>query len=358
MNKSRIELFADWLPSAEGFDVIRPVPATTEDLLLFHTPEYVSLVRESSRLGEGFLDYADTPSFRGVYEASVFPVGSTLDGLGLVLEGRLDHFFNPVGGLHHAREGKAGGFCVFNDAAIAIRRALSLPDIERVAYVDIDAHHGDGVFYGFESDPRVIIGDIHEDGRSLYPGTGRATETGTGDAAGTKLNIPLPPGAGDAETEESPDEIHHLIIVPLASLDLASMRALAYAASLQQPVLAVHVSPTDEEGERFRSYWSTWGDHLPLEVVVSPYRALVAPMVNYIESLHRLSPDLTLTVILPEIVVERSWQRILHNQTAPRLRRALRPLPKIVVTTVPFHLPSPRALKQNDRSGGTFAGGR
>ena len=149
-----------------------------------------------------------------------------------------------------------------------------------------------------------------------------------------------------AETEESPEEIHHLIIVPLASLDLASMRALAYAASLQQPVLAVHVSPSDEEGERFRSYWSTWGDHLPLEVVVSPYRALVAPLVNYIESLHRLSPDLTLTVILPEIVVGRAWQRILHNQTAPRLRRALRPLPKIVVTTVPFHLPSPRSLKQ------------
>ena len=71
-----------------------------------------------------------------------------------------------------------------------------------------------------------------------------------------------------------------------------------------EPVLAVHVSPSDEEGERFRSYWSTWGDHLPLEVVVSPYRALVAPMVNYIESLHRVSPELTLTVILPEIVVE------------------------------------------------------
>jgi amino acid transporter len=166
------------------------------------------------------------------------------------------------------------------------------------------------------------------------------------------------PGETDAETEESPDEIHHLIIVPLASLDLASMRALAYAASLQQPVLAVHVSPSDEEGERFRSYWSTWGDHLPLEVVVSPYRALVAPMVNYIESLHRLSPDLTLTVILPEIVVERSWQRILHNQTAPRLRRALRSLPKIVVTTVPFHLPSPAALKPGSGAGPASDGGR
>ena len=211
MNKSRIELFAEWLGSAKRIEIVRPVAATEEDLLLFHTPEYVSLVRESSRLGKGFLDYADTPSFKGVYEASLFPVGSTLDGLRLVLEGKVDHFFNPVGGLHHAREGMAGGFCVFNDAAIAIQRALSLPEFERVAYVDIDAHHGDGVFYGFESDPRAVIGDIHEDGRFLYPGTGRATETGKGNAEGTKLNIPLPPGAGDADFILEFDKIEEFI---------------------------------------------------------------------------------------------------------------------------------------------------
>jgi hypothetical protein len=145
---------------------------------------------------------------------------------------------------------------------------------------------------------------------------------------------------GEDETEETPEEIHHLAIVPVATLDLTSMRALAYAASLQQPVLALHVSPTEVEAERFRDYWRMWGDHLPLEVVVSPYRAIVAPLVNEIESLHHQRPDLTLTVILPEIVVRHWWQRSLHNQTAPRLRRALRPLPKIVVTTVPFHLPS------------------
>jgi amino acid transporter len=141
------------------------------------------------------------------------------------------------------------------------------------------------------------------------------------------------------ETEETPAEVHHLILVAVAALDLASMRALAYAASLEQPVLVLHVSPAEEEAERFREYWSTWGDHLPLEVVVSPYRAIVAPMINYIESLHRLRPELTLTVILPELVVRRWWQRALHSQVAPQLRRALRPLPKIVVTSVPFHLP-------------------
>jgi amino acid transporter len=142
------------------------------------------------------------------------------------------------------------------------------------------------------------------------------------------------------ESEETPAEIHHLILVPLASLDLTSIRALAYAASLGQPVLALHVSPTAEEARRFEDYWRVWGDHLPLEVVVSPYRAIVAPMVNYIESLRRISPELTLTVIVPEIVVRHWWQRILHNGIAGRLRRALRPLPKIVVTSVPFHLES------------------
>jgi hypothetical protein len=142
-----------------------------------------------------------------------------------------------------------------------------------------------------------------------------------------------------AETEETPQEIEHLMIVPMDGLDMASMRALAYAASLQQPVLALHISPTEGEAARFRDYWHTWGDHLPLEVVVSPHRAIVAPMVNYIWSLHRLRPDLTLTVILPEIVVRHWWHRFLHNRTGPRLRRAVRPLPKVVVTTVPFHLP-------------------
>ncbi len=143
----------------------------------------------------------------------------------------------------------------------------------------------------------------------------------------------------ETEAEETPVEIHHLLIVPVASLDRAGIRALAYATSLQQPLFALHLSPTEEEAERFREYWHAWGDHLPLEVVISPYRALVAPMVNYIEVLHRQRPDLTVTVILPEIVVRHWWHRFLHNRTASQLRHALRPLPRVVVTTVPFHLP-------------------
>jgi hypothetical protein len=159
--------------------------------------------------------------------------------------------------------------------------------------------------------------------------------------------IPPPPAdrrvaASDAaaETEETPERFRNLMIVPLSSLDLAGLRALAYAVSLQQPVLALHVSPADDEAERFRGYWQAFGDHVPLEIVVSPYRAIVAPMINYIEMLHRQNPELTLTVIVPELVVRRWWHRLLHNGIVPRLRRGLQPLPKIVVTTIPFHLPA------------------
>lgn len=95
------------------------------------------------------------------------------------------------------------------------------------------------------------------------------------------------------------------------------MRTLAYAASLQQPVLAVHISLTEEEARRFRDYWTLWGDHLPLGIVTSPYLAVVAPLVNYLEALHRQNPDLTLTVILPEIITQRRRHQLLHDHTPP-----------------------------------------
>jgi amino acid transporter len=143
----------------------------------------------------------------------------------------------------------------------------------------------------------------------------------------------------EREFEDNPEEIRNLTIVPVLALDLPGMRALAYAAALEQPVLALHIGPTEAEANRFREYWRQWGDHLPLEVIISPHRALVAPLVNYISTLHRQRPDLTMTVVLPDVVVRHWWHRILETGIGPRLRRALRPLPKIVVTTVPFHLP-------------------
>jgi hypothetical protein len=140
------------------------------------------------------------------------------------------------------------------------------------------------------------------------------------------------------EEEESPDEVRHLAVVPIVRLDLASLRALAYAASLGQPVLAVHLSPSEDEAERFRGYWAAWGDHLPLEVVDSPYRALVAPLARYIDALRSQRAGLTVTVVLPELIVKHRWHEPLHNGTARRLRRALRRQPGVVVTTVAHHL--------------------
>ncbi len=146
--------------------------------------------------------------------------------------------------------------------------------------------------------------------------------------------------SGQHEHEEAPDQVLNLTVVPVIAMDLASLRALAYAASLGQPVLALHLSADEEEARRFRSYWQVWGDHVPLEIVLSPYRALVAPLARYLRLLHGEAPDFTVTVVLPELVVRRAWHRPLHNGVAPRLRRALRQLPGMVVTTVPFHLPS------------------
>jgi hypothetical protein len=157
----------------------------------------------------------------------------------------------------------------------------------------------------------------------------------------THLSPPQPSRDGRrpaAEEQDAPSEIEHLILVPVAVLNLAGLRALAYAASLRVPVLAVHVSPTEEEGERFHRYWKVWGAHLPLEVILSPYRATVAPLANYIEALHRQQPNITLTVIVPEVVPAHRWESILHGHIAQTLRRMLIRHEGIVVTSVPFHL--------------------
>ncbi len=147
-------------------------------------------------------------------------------------------------------------------------------------------------------------------------------------------------GARTYEGQDAPAEITHLAVVPVAALDRSALRALAYAASLNIPTLAVHVSPSDQEADRFHRYWQDWGDHLPLEVLVSPYRTTLAPLANYIEALHLQRPELTLTVVVPQVVVRHSWQRTLHSRTGQRLRRALNHQPGIVITSIPFHLPN------------------
>ncbi len=176
-----------------------PRRASVDELALFHTAEYIELVSKMSQEGKGFLDDGDTPAYPGIFDTASDVVGATLAAVDAIMAGESNRAFVPIAGLHHAGRGHAAGFCVFNDCSIAVEHLRINHGLKRVAYVDIDAHHGDGVFYGFEDDPDLIIADIHEDGRFLYPGTGCAEETGKGRAKGTKLNIPMPPGAGDSE---------------------------------------------------------------------------------------------------------------------------------------------------------------
>jgi acetoin utilization protein AcuC len=200
---------------ARGLDkrvhILEPRLATEEELRAFHTSAYVDFVRERSQSGVGFLDGGDTPAFRGVFEAAACVVGATLNATDAIMRGECSRAFVPIAGLHHAARGGAAGFCVFNDIGVAIEHLRKDSGLSRVAYVDIDAHHGDGVFYAFEDDASVIFADVHEDGRYLYPGTGDADETGRGAAQGTKLNLPMAPGSNDAAFAHVwPNVISHL----------------------------------------------------------------------------------------------------------------------------------------------------
>jgi acetoin utilization protein AcuC len=184
-------------------EVCAPVTATKDELLRFHTVDYVDQVIRQSKTGEGYLDQGDTPAFVGVYEAACTVVGTTLAAIDRIMQSDTASAFIPIAGLHHAARNTAAGFCVFNDCGIAIETLRSQYNLKRIAYIDIDAHHGDGVFYAFESDPDLIFADLHEDGRYLYPGTGAMHESGRGDAEGTKLNIPMKPDSTDDDFLEA-----------------------------------------------------------------------------------------------------------------------------------------------------------
>jgi len=155
-----------------------------------------------SKTGTGYLDFGDTPAFVGVYEAACTVTGTVLDALKNLLSGKFHKVFIPIAGLHHARRDRAEGFCAVNDIGVGIEW-LKLQGIRKIAYIDIDAHHGDGVYYGFEDDRTVIFADLHEDGQYLFPGTGNKSETGKGEAVGFKLNIPMAPGSSDEQFYQS-----------------------------------------------------------------------------------------------------------------------------------------------------------
>ncbi len=185
----------------DGVQVVAPRLAAEAELRLFHTPEYLRAVRALST-GEGGVNptrynfgAGDNPVFSGMYESEGLKVGSAVQAADLLLGGECDVAFSYSGGLHHGAPARASGFCVFNDAAVAIHHLLQR--VDRIAYVDIDVHHGDGVQDAFYESDRVLTISLHQDGRTLFPGTGFVHETGRGAGAGTSVNVPLPPGTDD-----------------------------------------------------------------------------------------------------------------------------------------------------------------
>jgi acetoin utilization protein AcuC len=176
--------------------------AADAEIELVHTPEFVEATR---RAGHGEVgDWArfgygpgDNPIFPSMHEAGALVAGASLAAAERVVAGESEHAFNATGGLHHAMPARASGFCVYDDPAVAIAWMLERPGVERIAYVDVDVHHGDGPQAIFYADPRVLTISLHESGAYLFPGTGFVEEQGAGEAAGTKVNVPLPPGTGD-----------------------------------------------------------------------------------------------------------------------------------------------------------------
>ncbi len=188
---------------AECLEVRPPEPATDAELELVHDPEYIAAVRKAGATGafeaaaRFGLGTPDDPIFPGMHEASALIAGATLAAARAVWTGSAAHGISIGGGLHHAMRGHASGFCVYNDPAIAIAWLLAR-GAKRIAYVDIDVHHGDGVQAAFYDDPRVLTISLHEHPATLFPGTGRASETGGPGAPGSAVNVALPAGTADA----------------------------------------------------------------------------------------------------------------------------------------------------------------
>lgn len=176
------------------------VHAADEDLLRVHSAEYLAAVRRAGESGDADLEHGlgtpDDPCFLDMHDASALVVGASLAAVQAVWDGSSDHAINLAGGLHHAMREAASGFCVYNDVAASIAWALD-HDAERVAYVDVDVHHGDGVERIFWDDPRVLTISLHESPRTLFPGTGYPQDVGGKGAEGSAVNVALPPGTGD-----------------------------------------------------------------------------------------------------------------------------------------------------------------
>ncbi|MCL6472583.1 MAG: acetoin utilization protein AcuC [Firmicutes bacterium] len=177
--------------------------ATDEELMLVHSAAYIDVVKRVGGTGSAdTLAYShgigpgDNPPFKGMHEASSLIAGCSIAATEQVMDGKTKHSINISGGLHHALKDRASGFCIYNDAAVAIAHAIKAYGI-KVAYIDIDAHHGDGVQWAFYDRDDVLTISLHESGQYLFPGTGFIDEVGIGKGEGYSVNVPLDPGTFD-----------------------------------------------------------------------------------------------------------------------------------------------------------------
>jgi acetoin utilization protein AcuC len=201
LNPIRLDLtirLARSLGVLDGVQPLAPVPATDDELHTVHSRDYLAAVKRAPRgyVGHG-LGTPDNPVFHRMHEASALVAGGSLVAAEEILTGRAARAVNIAGGLHHAMRDHASGFCIYNDCALAIRRLLD-GGVSRVAYIDIDVHHGDGVQDAFADDPRVLTISLHQHPATLFPGTGNSVDIGAPGAEGSAVNVPLPPGTGDA----------------------------------------------------------------------------------------------------------------------------------------------------------------
>ena len=223
MRPVRLRYTYELLQAYGAFDLERstmvpPREAAEEELQWIHSAEYISAVQSFSLGLSGydprrfnFAGQGDNPTYPGMYNAAALSTGASLVAAEMVASREVDVAFSISGGLHHAAPDHASGFCVFNDPALAIRYLLDRG--MRVAYVDIDAHHGDGVQQAFFGDDRVLTISVHETGQYLFPGTGFVKELGEGRGTGYSVNLPLYPYTNDELYLES----FHEVVPPLAA---------------------------------------------------------------------------------------------------------------------------------------------
>lgn len=251
--------------------IARAPEASDQELLLFHTREFIDAVKSApsgrciapERWGLGT---HDNPVFADMHLAASLRVGATLSAVRSVMTGNKRHAVNLAGGLHHAHADRASGFCIYNDIAVAIAWLRREYDC-KVAYVDLDAHHGDGVQWAFYEDPDVLTVSLHESGRYLFPGTGDLDEIGEGDARGTSVNVPLLPhttGPSWLECFETvvPEVLHAFkpdILITQHGCDAHRLDPLTHLAVSTQSMAAATRALRELAGELCGGRWVALG---------------------------------------------------------------------------------------------------